>query len=73
MAAFRGYDVKRKYCEDAEEQATNDIDGVMEHAIDGGNREEQACQPVNNSEPFKIAAPPPRDKKRYRNMRTWKS
>ena len=58
MAAFWGCPVKRKDCEDAEEQAANDIDGVMEHAIDRGNREEQTRQPVKNSEPFKMCCSP---------------
>jgi phosphopantetheinyl transferase (holo-ACP synthase) len=40
MTAFWDYPVKCKDCEDAEEQASNNINGVMKHAIDGGNREE---------------------------------
>ena len=52
MAAFWGCPVKRKDCEDAEEQAANNIDGIMKHAIDGSNRVEQARQPVKYFEPF---------------------
>ena len=72
MAAFWSCQVKRKDCEDAEEQAGDDIDGVVEHAIDGSNGEEQARQPVKDSELFKMFAPPPRHKKRNRDVGTWK-
>ena len=35
--AFYTYPIKRKYREDAEEQPSNNIDGIMKHAVDSGD------------------------------------
>ena len=39
IRAFSVYPVKRKYCENPKEQPSNNIDRVMKHAVDGGNRQ----------------------------------
>lgn len=64
--------VKDNYCEYPEEQPSNHIDGIMKHAVDSGNGQEQEGQPVNDFHPFKLRAPPPRDKKHNCNVGTGK-
>ena len=44
----------------------------MKHAVDSRNREKQASQPVKDLHPFKMGAPPPRDKDRNCNVGAWK-
>jgi hypothetical protein len=44
----------------------------MKHAVDSGNGQEQAGQPVNDFHPFKLRAPPPRDKNHNCNVGTGK-
>jgi len=68
--AFSAYPVKRKHCENPEEKPSNNIDCVMKHAVDSSNRQEQTSQPVSDSHPSKMGAPPPRDEKRGGNVRT---
>ena len=70
--AFSAYPVKRKYCEKPEKHPSHNIDGVMKHAVDRGNRQEQTSQPVKDFHPFKMGAPPPCNEKRSGNVGTWK-
>ncbi len=69
---FYVHQVERQHCENPEEQPSNHIDGVMEHAVDSGNRQEQTGQPVGDFHPFKMRASPPCDKKRRCNVGAWK-
>jgi hypothetical protein len=70
--AFYVHPAKRKYRENPEKQPSNNIDGIMKHAVDSANGQEQKGQPVKNFHPFKMRAPPPRYKKRSCNVGAWK-
>ena len=64
--------MKREDCETPEEHSSHNIDGIMKHAVDRGNRQEQKSQPVKDFHPFKMGAPPPGNEKRSGNMGAWK-
>jgi hypothetical protein len=66
------YPVKDDDCKDPEEQPPKNIDGIMKHAVDCGNGQEQAGQPVKDFHPFKMRASPPGDKNRDCNVGTGK-